>query len=74
LSKAIFGTLARGALDEDAFRIGRKALDADDRILYDARKGTLAYDADGSGSVHAAVTFATLKAKAVLTAADFVVI
>ncbi|MBM6596589.1 calcium-binding protein [Microvirga pudoricolor] len=73
LSKAIFTGLRKGALDKDAFRVGKTALDADDRIIYDAVKGTLSFDADGSGDMRA-VTFAALKAKAALTAADFMVI
>lgn len=73
LSKAIFSSLKKGSLDKDAFRIGKKAVDSDDRIIFDARKGTLSYDADGSGDMKA-VQFAKLKAKAVVAAADFLVV
>ena len=74
LAKAIFGDLAKGALAKQAFRLGLKALDGDDRILYDAKSGAVFYDADGSGTEHAAVKFAQLKAEATLKAADFLII
>jgi len=37
-----------GMLDAGAFHIGRAAADADDRIIYDAKRGHLTYDANGS--------------------------
>jgi Ca2+-binding RTX toxin-like protein len=74
LSKAVFGQLQKGSLAAEAFRVGKKALDADDRVLFNAKTGTLSYDADGSGDAHAAITFAQLKAKAALTSADFLVL
>ncbi len=74
LSRTAFGRLAKGPLKSDAFHIGAKAHDRSDRIIYDAKKGTLSYDADGSAKAHEAVSFATLKAKSLLTAADFWVI
>ncbi len=65
--KAVGG---RGALDGNAFRWGDKALDADDRIIYDAAKGALYYDADGSGS-GAAVQFARITPWTWLSHDDF---
>ena len=70
----MFTTLAAGALSADAFRLGTAALDADDRILYDAATGALFYDRDGTGAA-AAVQFATLdNMPATLNATDFLVI
>ncbi|RDI57852.1 calcium-binding protein [Microvirga subterranea] len=74
LSKAVFGKLQKGVLSKDAFRIGAKALDADDRIVFNAKTGALSYDADGSGTAHAAVVFAKVKAGTHLTADDFFVL
>ncbi len=71
LSARIFGRIGKGGLADEAFRSGRKALDADDRILYDARTGAVLYDADGSGTSHAAVKFAQLKARSALDHEDF---
>ena len=75
LSKAIFTALSGGTLAVEAFKDVSKggAVDADDRILYSSKLGTLSYDADGSGS-KAAVQFAVIDTKAVLTNADFVVV
>ena len=66
LDAAAFG-LAAGALPAGALALGTSARDADDRILYDAATGTLAFDADGSGS-GAAIAFAQIGAG--LTLAD----
>ncbi len=74
LSKAVFGKLQKGVLSKDAFRIGAKAADADDRIVYNAKTGALSYDADGSGTAHAAVAFAQVKIGTHLTADDFFVL
>ncbi|WP_319004838.1 calcium-binding protein [Microvirga lenta] len=73
LSKKVF-KLEKGVLDKDAFRIGRKALDEDDRIVFNAKTGALYYDADGSGTDHAAVKFAQVKARTALKADDFLVL
>ncbi len=52
---------------------GTGAHDATDRIVYNRSTGALLYDADGVGGT-AAVRFATLAPKLVLTAADFLVV
>jgi Ca2+-binding RTX toxin-like protein len=74
LSKSVFGRLQKGVLSKDAFRIGAKAMDADDRNVFNAKTGALSYDADGSGTAYAAVIFAKVKAGLHLTADDFLVI
>ncbi|NIX76848.1 calcium-binding protein [Microvirga terricola] len=73
LSKKIFDKIAKkGALAKGAFWIGAKAHDADDRIIYDNKKGILYYDADGNGAGQA-IAFATISKKLKMTAADFFV-
>ena len=57
----------------DAFRAGTAALDADDRIIYDAATGQLWYDADGNGA-GAAVHFADVTPGTTVTNADFYVL
>jgi serralysin len=50
LSARAFRALSAGELPADAFRIGPRAADADDRIVYDRAKGSLFYDPDGTGA------------------------
>ncbi|HEY8382477.1 MAG TPA: calcium-binding protein [Microvirga sp.] len=64
---------APAKLRKDAFYLGTRARDAEDRIIYNKKTGALLYDADGSGS-GAAIQFATLTKSLKLTAADFFVI
>ncbi|EIM26945.1 calcium-binding protein [Microvirga lotononidis] len=52
---------------------GSKAHDADDRIIYDSKKGILYYDADGTGGA-AQIKIATLSPKLKMTHKDFFVI
>jgi hypothetical protein len=74
LENSIFTKLTKtGALSSSFFRIGEKALDGNDYIVYNKNTGVLSYDKDGSGSA-AAVKFAMIHNKVALTAADFVVI
>ena len=73
LSAAMFqGGQVDHSLDPNAFVSSStgKAMDADDRFLYNSTKGTLSYDDDGTGA-HAAVLIATLSAHPLLTAHDF---
>ena len=73
LSAAIFTKAgALGALSADAFCAGAAALDASDRILWDAATGTLFYDRDGVGAA-APIAFAHLTPGLALTAANFFV-
>jgi len=61
-----------GALNPDFFRLGATALDANDYIVYNNATGALYYDNNGSAA-GAAVEFATLATKPILSAGDFVV-
>ncbi|HST35907.1 MAG TPA: calcium-binding protein, partial [Allosphingosinicella sp.] len=72
LDDAVFTGLSLGALNPNAFVTGTAALDADDRILYDAATGKLYFDADGSGTT-AAIQFATLSGNPPVSASDFMV-
>lgn len=74
LAASVFSGLAAGKLDDKAFAVGAAASDADHRILYDRKSGTLAFDADGSGSGYSAVAFARLGKNLDLSADDFLVI
>jgi Ca2+-binding RTX toxin-like protein len=65
--------VSTGMLSASKFRVGAKALDSDDHIVYDSQTGALSYDADGSGT-RVAVQFATLAPNLKLTAADVYVI
>ena len=69
----MFTGLSLGALNAGVFVTGSAALDADDRILYDASTGKLYFDADGNGA-GAAVQFAILSGSPAITASDFTVI
>lgn len=79
LDNAIFRKLGSGLptkpvkLNGAYLRIGDKALDGNDYIIYNKATGYLSYDADGSGA-GAAIPFAKLAAGLVLTTWDFWVI
>ena len=62
-----------GGVGADMFTTGTKAKDAEDRIVYDKKTGSLYYDDDGSGR-HAQVKIATLTNKTKLAYHDFFVI
>lgn len=71
LSREVFSALGdTAALAASAFVAGTAAMDADDRIVYDAATGNIFYDADGSGSA-AAILFANLAPGTALTSLDF---
>jgi uncharacterized delta-60 repeat protein len=73
LSAAIFDALPEGTLSAAAFKdVAQGALDDTDRIVYDSRSGALSYDADGSGA-KAAIQFAVIDTKVVLTHTDLLV-
>jgi Ca2+-binding RTX toxin-like protein len=72
LDQTIFTALSTGTLAGDAFRLGTGAVDATDRIIFDAASGDLFYDQDGIGGV-AQIKFAHLDGSPGLTNLDFVV-
>jgi Ca2+-binding RTX toxin-like protein len=69
LDNSVYTALTNGALAPDAFRLGSRALDADDRIIYNQSTGILSYDADGNGG-GAAVQIAVLAGRPEVTASD----
>jgi Ca2+-binding RTX toxin-like protein len=74
LENAIFaGLTATGQLSAGAFRAGTAALDADDRVIYNAANGSISYDSDGAGG-GGAIHFATVSAGLSLTQDDFLVV
>jgi hypothetical protein len=74
LENAIFSKLDKtGLLKKSCLKIGSKAKDKDDYIVYDKAKGALYYDADGSGK-GAAVKFAQIAKGTVLDHKDFFII
>lgn len=71
LAASVFGKLPTfdGALSDSAFALDT-AKDANTRIIYDTKNGSLYYDSDGTGS-KAAVLFAHLDAGLAMTADHF---
>ncbi|MBM6584340.1 heparin lyase I family protein [Microvirga sp. BT689] len=69
---AVFTKLSVGTLSSRNFRIGEKAMDSDDYVIYNNKTGALSYDADGSGA-GAAIQFAKVNANLMMTAADFII-
>lgn len=79
LDNAFFAGLSAGRLSSGRFKnTAAGTVDASDRILYDAKTGSLSFDRDGSGTGFSAVQFADLEpqrgAHPALTAADFLVV
>jgi hypothetical protein len=73
LSTSVFNFLSVGPLPENVFKVvgdGVGKVDSDDRVIYNAAKGTLAYDRDGSGK-GAAFVFATLDKGLKMTVSEF---
>ncbi len=79
LDNAVFTKLGSGTelkpkkFKADMFVKGKKAQDAEDRIIYDKKTGSLYYDPDGTGS-KAQVKVATLSKNLKMTHNDFFVI
>ncbi len=74
LDNSVFTALGPvGTLPAAQFRVGIKALDANDHIIYNSTNGAVLYDADGNGAV-AAQQIATLSAGLAMTNTEFVVI
>jgi Ca2+-binding RTX toxin-like protein len=74
LDDAVFRRVGpKGYLAEDAFHVGARAADAEDRILYNSGSGTLAYDRDGTGAARP-VVFVKLADGLQMTFADIYII
>ena len=73
LDHNIFDAFAPGALADNAFVIGNKAHDANDRIIYNDKNGKLFFDADGKGGEHQ-VLFARLDHHLDLSHSDFLIV
>jgi Ca2+-binding RTX toxin-like protein len=73
LVSAAFNEMRLGPLAVSAFVAGTAALDAADRLIYEAASGKLWFDSDGTGE-DAAVLIALLAPGTALVAADIVVI
>jgi Ca2+-binding RTX toxin-like protein len=74
LDNKVFTKLEKtGTLSKSNFVVGTKALDANDHIIYDKKKGYVYYDADGSGKGKA-VLFVKVKKGLSLTEKDFRVV
>ncbi|MCG7392501.1 hypothetical protein MHY87_06245 [Microvirga sp. ACRRW] len=75
LDNAIFTKLTKtGKLNKSFFKIGTKAGDKNDFIVYNDKTGALFYDADGSGKKAGLIKIAQLPKNLEMTAADFLVI
>jgi Ca2+-binding RTX toxin-like protein len=72
LASRHYKKISVGGLKEEAFHLGKKAHDADDRIIYDKGTGSLYYDPDGTGSA-ARIKFAVLANKATISHIDIVI-
>ncbi|MBL8497076.1 FG-GAP-like repeat-containing protein [Nitrosomonas sp. JL21] len=74
LENSVFNALTDpGVLAAGQFRVGAKALDANDHIIYNSATGALIYDANGNGS-GGITQIATIGTGLALTHADIVVI
>ncbi len=72
LKGSVFGGLAAGQLDPDAFVAGAAAQDAGDRIVFDRASGRLWFDPDGAGGADQ-VLVATFEQHANVTASDILI-
>ncbi|MBY5547588.1 calcium-binding protein [Rhizobium leguminosarum] len=70
LNHSIFAALSLSRFSDENFVLGTKALEADDKLIYDQASGILAYDADGSAA-GAASHVADLDNSAALHFKDF---
>ncbi|MDC9837001.1 calcium-binding protein [Rhizobium binxianense] len=66
----IFAALSLSKFSDENFVLGTKALEADDRLIYDQTSGTLSFDADGSAA-GSAVHVADLDKSPALHFSDF---
>jgi beta-glucanase (GH16 family) len=63
-----------GALAPGAFVVGPRAVDADDRLIYNQQSGALFFDSDGSGHQAGVAKLAQFDPGTVLTASDFFIL
>jgi Ca2+-binding RTX toxin-like protein len=68
-----FAGLGAGDLPDGMLRIGAKAKDADDRIIYNDKTGKVSFDVDGKGGA-GAIHFATIDKKLDLQADDILLV
>ncbi len=73
LDHSIFAALSLSAFSDENFVLGTKALEADDKLIYDQASGILSFDADGSAA-GTAIPIADLGNAAALHFKDFVLI
>jgi len=69
LSEAVFGGIGT-SLAKNEFALGNKAKDGNDHLIFNQKKGTIAYDDDGKGGAKA-VVFATVEKGLKLAHTDF---
>ncbi len=69
LSAEVFSAIGP-SLDKNEFVIGNKAKDGNDYVIFNQKKGTVAYDADAKGG-EKAVVFATVEKGLTLVHTDF---
>jgi Ca2+-binding RTX toxin-like protein len=69
LAETIFDAIGT-SLAKNAFVLGKKAKDGNDHLIFNQKKGTIAYDDDGKGGAKA-VLFATVEKGTSLTHTDF---
>lgn len=72
LSSSVFTKIVKGTLTASQFWTGAAAHDSNDYIVYDKARGTLYYDADGTGAA-AKIAFATVAAGTALFNTDIVI-
>ncbi len=73
LDHSIFAALSLSRFSDENFVVGTKALEADDRLIYDQTSGILSFDADGSAA-GAAIHVADLDNSPALQFKDFMLI
>jgi Ca2+-binding RTX toxin-like protein len=66
-------SLSLGVLSAARFRLGARATDASDRLIYNQSTGALFFDRDGSGGT-AQVQIATLSNRAAMNRTDIIVV
>lgn len=74
LDRNVFAGLTKGKPSDDAFHVGTKSADNEDRILYDKVHGDLYFDRDGSKGQYDAVKFAEASDNTKLDHTDFLII